>query len=123
MFRFPDLYQTGIYIAAVPNQLIYNNIYQEWCKELPQEKMQDFVYGLPITYANNLEENLLIAHVMGDENVHYQGTEMLLNELIKHNKQFQMMPFPNRSQGIYEGAFTSLHLYTLLTNYLMRILQ
>lgn len=119
MFKFPEVYQTGMSVAAVSNQLIYDNIYQERYMGLPQENMEDFVNGSPITYAKNLEGNLLLVHGTGDDNVHYQGAEMLINELIKHNKQFQMMPYPNRSHGIYEGAGTSLHLYTLLTNYLM----
>ncbi|MEB2776696.1 DPP IV N-terminal domain-containing protein [Algoriphagus sp. D3-2-R+10] len=119
MFKFPEIYQTGMSVAAVSNQLIYDNIYQERYMGLPQENMEDFVKGSPITYAKNLEGNLLIVHGTGDDNVHYQGAEMLMNELIKHNKQFQMMPYPNRSHGIYEGAGTSLHLYTLLTDYLM----
>jgi len=118
MFKFPEVYQTGMSVAAVSNQLIYDNIYQERYMGLPQENMADFVKGSPITYAKNLEGNLLIVHGTGDDNVHYQGAEMLMNELIRHNKQFQMMPYPNRSHGIYEGAGTSLHLYTLLTNYL-----
>tara|TARA_R110002020_G_scaffold108231_1_gene250889 strand:- start:13108 stop:15306 length:2199 start_codon:yes stop_codon:yes gene_type:complete len=118
MFKFPEVYQTGMSVAAVSNQLIYDNIYQERYMGLPQENMEDFVKGSPITYAKNLEGNLLIVHGTGDDNVHYQGAEMLMNELIKHNKQFQMMPYPNRSHGIYEGEGTSLHLYTLLTNYL-----
>lgn len=119
MFKFPEIYQTGMSVAAVSNQLIYDNIYQERYMGLPQENMEDFVNGSPITYAKNLEGNLLIVHGTGDDNVHYQGAEMLMNELIRHNKQFQMIPYPNRSHGIYEGAGTSLHLYTLLTNYLM----
>lgn len=119
MFKFPEVYQTGMSVAAVSNQLIYDNIYQERYMGLPQENMEDFVNGSPITYAKNLKGNLLIVHGTGDDNVHYQGAEMLMNELIKHNKQFQMMPYPNRSHGIYEGAGTSLHLYTLLTRYLM----
>ncbi len=120
MFNFPEVYQTGMSVASVSNQLIYDNIYQERYMGLPQENMEDFVNGSPITYAKNLEGNLLVVHGTGDDNVHYQSAEMLINELIKHNKQFQIMPYPNRSHGINEGAGTSLHLYTLLTNYLMR---
>jgi len=120
LFKFPEVYQTGISVASVSNQLIYDNIYQERYMGLPQENMEDFVNGSPITYAKNLKGNLLLIHGTGDDNVHYQSAELLINELIKHNKQFQVMPYPNRSHGIYEGEGTSLHLYTLMTNYLMR---
>ncbi len=118
MFRYPEIYKTGISIAAVGNQLTYDNIYQERFMGLPQENMEDFIEGSPITYAKNLEGNLLFIHGTGDDNVHYQNAELLLNELIKHNKQFQFMPYPNRSHGLSEGEGTFKHLSTLYTNYL-----
>ncbi len=118
MFRYPEIYKTGIALSAVANQLTYDNIYQERYMGLPQENMEDFIVGSPITYAKNLEGNLLYIHGTGDDNVHYQNAELLLNELIKYNKQFQFMPYPNRSHGFREGQGTFKHLSTLYTNYL-----
>lgn len=118
MFQYPDIYKTGIAIAAVGNQLTYDNIYQERYMGLPQESREDFVKGSPITYAKNLKGNLLYIHGTGDDNVHYNNAEMLINELIKYNKQFQFMPYPNRTHSISEGEGTGLHLSTLYTNYL-----
>jgi dipeptidyl-peptidase-4 len=118
MFQFPDIYKTGIAIAAVTNQLTYDNIYQERYMGLPQENREDFVNGSPINYAKNLKGNLLYIHGTGDDNVHYNNAEMLINELIKYNRQFQLMSYPNRSHGIYEGEGTTRHLATLFTNYL-----
>lgn len=119
LFQYPEIYKTGVAVASVSNQLIYDNIYQERYMGLPQENMEDFVKGSPLTYAKNLEGNLLLIHGTGDDNVHYQSAEMLINELIKENKQFQVMPYPNRSHGIYEGSNTTRHLYTLITNYIL----
>lgn len=118
MFQYPDIYKTGIAVAAVANQLTYNNIYQERYMGLPQENLEDFAHGSPITYAKNLEGNLLYIHGTGDDNVHYQNAEMLINELVKYNKQFQFMPYPNRTHGINEGEGTTKHLKTMFTNYL-----
>ena len=118
LFRYPDIYKTGISIAAVANQLTYDNIYQERYMGLPQENREDFVAGSPVTHAKNLEGNLLFIHGTGDDNVHYQNAEILINELVKHNKQFQFMPYPNRSHGLREGEGTFTHLSTLFTNYL-----
>ena len=118
MFQHPEIYKTGISIAAVGNMLTYDNIYQERYMGLPQENMEDFVKGSPNTYAKNLKGNLLYIHGTGDDNVHYQNAEMLVNELIRYNKQFQIMPYPNRAHGISEGEGTSEHLSTLYTNYL-----
>lgn len=118
LFQHPEIYKTGISVAAVANQLTYDNIYQERYMGLPQENREDFVAGSPMTYAKNLVGNLLYIHGTGDDNVHYQNAEMLVNELIKYNKQFQFMPYPNRTHGIFEGEGTRKHLATLFTNYL-----
>ncbi len=118
MFQYPDIYKTGIAIAAVANQLTYDNIYQERYMGLPQENLSDIMDGSPITYAKNLKGNLLYIHGTGDDNVHYNNADMLINELIKYNKQFQVMPYPNRSHGISEGEGTDIHLSTLYTSYL-----
>jgi dipeptidyl-peptidase-4 len=118
LFRYPEIYKTGISIAAVAYQLTYDNIYQERYMGLPQENREDFIKGSPITHAKNLRGNLLYIHGTGDDNVHYQNAELLQNELIKYNKQFQFMSYPNRSHGISEGEGTTKHLSTLYTNYL-----
>jgi dipeptidyl-peptidase-4 len=120
MFQYPEIYKTGIAIAAVANQLTYDNMYQERYMGLPQENLQDFIAGSPITYAKNLQGNLLYIHGTGDDNVHYANAEMLVNELIKHGKQFQFMAYPNRTHGISEGEGTSEHLATLYSNYLRK---
>jgi len=118
MFQYPDVYKTGIAIAAVGNQLTYDNIYQERYMGLPQENREDFVKGSPITYAKNLQGSLLYIHGTGDDNVHYNNAEMLINELVKYNRQFELMAYPNRTHSISEGAGTRKHLAVLYTNYL-----
>lgn len=119
MFRYPEIYEAGMAVAPVTNQLYYDNIYQERYMGLKTENLEDFIKGSPITYAKNLEGDLLIVHGTADDNVHYQNTEALINELVKNNKMFQVMPYPNRSHGIYEGANTYRHVFSLLRNYLM----
>ena len=118
LFKYPDIYQTGIAIAAVGNQLMYDNIYQERYMGLPQEDPTPFIDGSPITHAQHLRGNLLYIHGTADDNVHYQNAELLINELIKHNKQFSLMAYPNRSHSISEGEGTQEHLATLYTNFL-----
>ena len=119
LFRYPEIYQIGVSIAPVGNQLLYDNVYQERYMGVPWENKADFLEGSPVTYAKNLEGNLLLIHGTGDDNVHYQNAEIVINELIKHNRPFQMMAYPNRSHGIYEGENTSKHLYNLMTDYIL----
>ncbi|HRP57138.1 S9 family peptidase [Agriterribacter sp.] len=120
LFQYPDIFKTGIAVAALTNLLTYDNIYEERYMGPPQKTKADYIKGSPVTYAKNLRGNLLYIHGTGDDNVHYQNAEILLNELIKYNKQFQFMSYPNRTHGIREGEGTTKHLRTLFTNYLLK---
>ena len=99
IFKFPDLYKTAIAVAPVADQRYYDTIYQERYMGLPGDNVEGFRQGSPINFAHQLKGNLLLIHGTGDDNCHYQGTEALINELIRHNKPFTMMAYPNRSHG------------------------
>ncbi|MHC4692431.1 MAG: S9 family peptidase [Planctomycetota bacterium] len=118
IFRYPDLYHTAMAIAFISNQRFYDTIYQERYMGLPDDNEEGFKNGSPITFAHQLKGNLLIVHGTADDNCHYQSFEALVNELIKHNKHFTMMSYPNRTHSIKEGKNTRRHLYELLTRYL-----
>lgn len=118
MFRYPDVYKVGMAVAPVPDIRYYDTIYQERYCGLPQDHPDEYKQSSPITFANQLQGQLLVVHGTGDDNVHYQGTEALINALVAANKPFTMMAYPNRSHGIYEGAGTTRHLYELLTRFL-----
>lgn len=118
LFRFPEIYKMGIAIAFVSNQKFYDTCYQERYMGLPDDNESGYREGSPISYAHKLEGNLLIIHGSGDDNVHFQNFERLVDELIKNNKKFSMMVYPMRSHGIYERENTSRHLREMMTWYL-----
>lgn len=118
MFRYPEIYKTGMSVAPVANQRYYDTIYQERYMGLPQQNAEDYKTGSPITFADKLQGNLLVVHGTGDDNVHYQNTEALINALVAANKPFTMMEYPNRTHSISEGPNTMRHLFELLTRYL-----
>jgi dipeptidyl-peptidase-4 len=118
MFRYPDLYKVGMAVAPVPDQRLYDTIYQERYMGLPQHNAKGYQEGSAINFAEGLKGHLLIVHGSGDDNVHYQGTELLVNRLIQLGKPFDLMTYPDRTHGIFEGPGTTLHLYHLLTRYL-----
>lgn len=111
MFKYPEIYSTGIAVAGVYSQYLYDTIYQERYMGLPSTNPQGFHDGSPINFADGLKGNLLLIHGTGDDNVHYQSCEMLVNELIRLNKMFSMLSYPMRSHSINERENTSLHLY------------
>ena len=122
MFRFPEVYKTGIALAFVSDQRLYDATYQERYMGLLEENKEGYIKGSPITYAENLQGELMIIHGTGDDNVHYQSFEMLADKLIKHNKQFSMMSYPMRSHSINERENTSLHLRETMKNFWLKSL-
>ena len=110
MFRHADVYKTSIAVAFVSQQTLYDNIYQERYMGLPNDNVAGYRDGSPLTHAGKLQGNLMIIHGTGDDNVHYQNFEMLVNELIKNNKLFTMLSYPMRDHGISQGKNTTLHM-------------
>ncbi len=123
MFRYPELFKVGMSVAAVPDQRYYDTIYQERYMGTPQGNPDGYKSGSPITYAEGLAGKLLIVGGTGDDNVHYQITEILINRLVALGKPFDLMTYPNRSHAIDEGDGTKFHLYSTLTRYLTDHLQ
>jgi len=119
MFRHPEIFHVGMAIAPVPDIHLYDTIYQERYMGLPADHPEEWRESSPITHAAGLEGDLLVAHGTGDDNVHYQGTERLVDALIAENKRFTMMAYPNRTHGISEGKNTRLHLFSLMTRFLL----
>jgi len=118
MFRSPQVYSTGMAVAPVSDQRYYDTIYQERYMGLPQRNVEGYRQGSPITFASQLRGNLLLVHGSGDDNVHFQNSEALINALVAAGRPFTMMDYPNRSHCICEGQGTTLHLFDLLTRYL-----
>ncbi len=117
MFRYPDVFSTGIAIAFVADQRTYDTIYQERYMNTPQLNPEGYAKGSPISYVDGLKGNLLLIHGTGDDNVHYQNCEMLINELVKHGKMFSLMSYPMRTHAINEGDGTTLHLRKTMEKY------
>jgi dipeptidyl-peptidase 4 len=118
MFRAPELYKTGMAVAPVADVHNYDTIYEERYVGLPSTDSAAYFDASAVNFVKGLRGNLLVVHGSGDDNVHYQGTEQLINALVAAGKQFQMMEYPNRTHGIYERPGTTLHLFNLLTDYL-----
>ncbi len=118
MFRSPDIFSVGMSVAPVPDERLYDTVYQERYMGLPQVDSAGYREGSPINHAEGLRGSLLVVHGSGDDNVHYQGTERLVNRLVELGKPFQLMVYPNRTHCICQGRGTTLHVYSLLTRYL-----
>jgi dipeptidyl-peptidase 4 len=118
MFHSPDVYKLGMAVAPVPDVRLYDSIYQERYMGLPLQNVEGYKKTSAINFADGLKGSLLIVHGSGDDNVHYAGTELLVNRLIELGKPFDFMTYPNRTHAISEGKGTTFHLFSLLRRYL-----
>ncbi len=119
MFRHPDVFKVGVSVAPVPDQRLYDTIYQERYMGLPETNAEGYRIGSPIHFAEGLAGSLLIVHGSGDDNVHVQGTERLVDRLVELGKPFDLMIYPNRTHSISEGAGTTPHVYHLIARYFL----
>ena len=119
MFRYPQVYQVGMSVAPVPDERLYDDIYQERYMGLPDQNADGYKNASAINQAEGLTGHLLLVHGSGDDNVHFQGSQRLLNRLIQLGKPIDFMEYPNRSHCICEGQGTTEHIYQLLTRYLV----
>ena len=117
MFRYPGVYSTGIALAPVADESHYDSIYQERYMGLPAVNVKGYHDGSPIDFAQGLQGHLLIVHGSGDDNVHYQGTELLIDKLVELGKPFDFMDYPNRTHALSEGKGTLFHRFSLLIRY------
>ena len=116
ILQHPDVYTTAIAVAPVTHWKFYDNIYTERYNGLPQQNAAGYNAGSPLSYVDSLRGNLLVIHGTGDDNVHLQNTESLVNAFVKANKQFDLMEYPNRTHSI-AGGNTRRHLFEKMTRY------
>jgi len=114
----PSTFDTGVSVAPVTDWRLYDTIYTERYMSTPDRNADGYKNGAPQTYADRLrdDQNLLIVHGDDDDNVHFQNSVQMVNQLQSANKQFRFMMYPTHEHGI-AGGNTRLHLFTMITNH------
>ena len=114
-----DYFKTAIAVAPVTTWRYYDNVYTERFMRTPQENPKGYDDNSPINHVEKLKGNYLLVHGTADDNVHFQNAVDLMTALIKANKQFEQFSYPNKNHSIY-GGNTRYHLYTLMTDFILR---
>ncbi len=117
LFQGAEYYSTAIAVAPVTNWRYYDNIYTERFMRKPQDNPDGYDNNSPINHVDKLKGNYLLIHGDADDNVHPQNSMDLFTALVKADKQFDFMLYPNKNHSIY-GGNTRYHLYTKMTNFL-----
>ena len=117
LFQGADYFSAAIAVAPVSNWRYYDNIYTERFMRTPQENPDGYDNNSPINHVDKMKGDFLLIHGSADDNVHFQNTMDLITALVKANKQFDLMAYPNKNHGIY-GGNTRYHLYKKMTDFL-----
>jgi dipeptidyl-peptidase-4 len=113
-----DVFKAGVSVAPVTSWKFYDSIYTERYMLTPEENPKGYEESAPIAKAADLKSKLLIIHGTADDNVHWQNTVTMVNELTKAGKQFQTAFYPGGLHGIGTGAVRA-QLFTRITNYII----
>ena len=123
LFQHPDIYRTAVAVSPVTHWALYDNVYTERFNGLITDNREGYDRGSPLSYVKGMRGNLLLVHGGGDDNVHFQNSEMLINALVAANRPFEMMQYPNRTHCICQGKGTQAHVFDLITRFLDRTLM
>ncbi|QDA59952.1 S9 family peptidase [Hymenobacter jejuensis] len=119
MTKQADLFKMGISVSPVTNWRYYDTVYTERFLKTPQENPAGYDENSPVQFANQLKGKYLLVHGTGDDNVHFQNSIAWVDALIRENKDYQTLYYPNRNHGIY-GGNTRLHLYRQMTDFVLK---
>jgi len=100
LLKAPDVFHVGVAGAPVTDWRNYDTIYTERYMRRPQDNPDGYEKGSCLTYAKNLKGNLFIHHGAVDDNVHPGNTIQLVEALLKENKKFELMIYPEQRHGI-----------------------
>ncbi|MCD4680202.1 MAG: S9 family peptidase [Bacteroidales bacterium] len=113
-----DYFKLAIAVAPVTNWRYYDNIYTERFMRTPQENGENYDDNSPINFVDKLKGKYLLVHGTADDNVHVQNSMDMITALVKANKQFDLMLYPNKNHGIY-GGNTRYHLFKKMTDFVL----
>jgi dipeptidyl-peptidase-4 len=118
IFKGSNVFKMAIAVAPVTNWRYYDNIYTERYMRRPQENEKGYDENAPEKMVANLKGKFLLIHGTADDNVHFQNSAMLVDAMVKANKEYDSEYYPNKNHGIY-GGNTRYHLYRRMTQFIL----
>ena len=116
LFQSQGVFSMAIAVAPVTSWRFYDSIYTERYMGLPEENAQGYDAYAPLDHVTKMTGELLLVHGTADDNVHVQNSMRLIDALVKANKPFDWLIYPDKNHGIY-GGYTRHHLYRKMTDF------
>lgn len=102
MFRYPDFFKVGVASSGNHDQRLYEDDWGERYQGLlvrNPDGTDNYDPEANQNVAKNLKGKLLLAHGMMDDNVPPYNTFVVVEALIKANKDFDLLLFPSKPHG------------------------
>ncbi|HAH22518.1 MAG TPA: S9 family peptidase [Prolixibacteraceae bacterium] len=122
MEKGANVFKAGISVAPVTNWRFYDSVYTERYMRTPKENADGYDDNSPLSHADQIKGKYLLIHGSADDNVHLQNTMEFSEKMVQAGVQFDMATYTNRNHSI-RGGNTRLHLYTKMTDWLVKNLK
>ena len=100
LFRSPGTFKAGAALRPVSDWSQYNHEYTSNILNTPELDPEAYRKSSPIEYAAGLQDHLLIAHGMIDDNVFFRDSVMMAQKLIElHKDKWEIAPYPLERHG------------------------
>jgi dipeptidyl-peptidase-4 len=100
LLKAPEVFHAGVAYAPVTDWALYDTIYTERYMDTPRDNPQGYEVSAPLTYAEDLDSKLLLAHGTMDNNVHFQNSLQMIGKLAAADKEFELVIYPRTRHGI-----------------------
>ena len=117
-----DVFRAGVAVAPVCDWQLYDTHYTERFMGLPQSNPNGYRQGHVLHHLNKLQSPLLLMHGMADDNVLFTHSTMIMDELQRLGKPFELMTYPGAKHPMQE-RHVSIHRFTMILEFLQRNLS
>ncbi len=123
LLQYPDFFKVGVSGAGNHDNRGYTYYWGEKYQGLLEKETHGDNYENQAVHllAENLEGKLLLSYGTMDTNVHPSMTLLLIDELIRHNKDFDLIVMPNRGHGYASEPYKIRRTWDYFTEYLLGI--
>ncbi len=122
MLKYPEAFHAGAGVAPVTEWKNYDTHYTEERLGMPCRQKEAYRRGSPVSYAGYLKNHLLLIHGVGDDNVHFQDTVLLVDKMIESGVDFEVMFYPGSRHGI-RADDKRIHLFRKITRHFERYMK
>lgn len=117
LLRTENIFKTGVAVAPVTDWRLYDSAYTERYMQRPEDNPEGYRSSSLLAIAHQLKTPLLLVHGLGDDNVHFQHTALLMDNFLKGGKTFELMVYPDKGHSL-KGNQTRADLYTRILRFI-----